>query len=75
MEPVSSLLGFTLLFGPKKPVILGLTRLARREKVECEEYGPLGDQAKGPHEGRITCEPLTTVCASVVFTFEDKFEF
>ncbi len=40
-------LRFHVALDPVKLVILGLTCMAGREKVKCEQYGPLGDQSKG----------------------------
>lgn len=52
---------FHVALDPVRLVILGLTCVAGREKVKCEQYGPLGDQRKGLRERRVTCEVECTV--------------
>lgn len=41
-----SLLGFHVALDPAGLLFFGLSCIAGREKVKCEQYGPLGDRSR-----------------------------
>ena len=64
---------FRVTLDSARLMILGLTRMAGREKVKCEQYGPLRDQSRGLQSYLCSNDSgAVCICTSVC---EDIFKF